>query len=63
MFGWFSVVVGFGVFFGYKGLEANLSNAAMGNTQLGTHWTVRNCLIDNVINDGNLKNLEKNTKI
>lgn len=44
MFGWFSVVFWFWGFFGYKGLEANLSSGAMGNAQLGTHWTVRNCL-------------------
>lgn len=62
VFGWFSVVLGFGVFFGYKGLEANLRSAAMGNTLLGTHWAVRNCLIDNIINDGSLKNLEENIK-
>lgn len=48
-------------FFDYKGLEAILSSAAMGNTQLGTYWTVRNCLTDSIINDGSLKNLEKTT--
>lgn len=59
MFGWFSVVFWFWGFFGYKGLEANLSSGAMGNAQLGTHWIVRTCLFDNIINDGSLKNLEK----
>lgn len=51
-------------FWGFFDLQRSWSNSEQccyGNTQLGTYWTVRNCLIDNIINDGSLKNLEKNT--